>query len=90
MPDKDGSTPRDISSLYGLVRLLHGQYNELFAGIPRRDGFVSQDSDFDNDGDPSSDYVIPDRSDDYFVPLLPCDLQVGELALSRRHVLTVL
>ena len=33
------SAPRDISSLYGLVRLLHRQHNELFAGIPRRDGF---------------------------------------------------
>ena len=43
MPGKDGSTPRDTSSLYGLVRLLHRQHNELFAGIPRRDGFVSQD-----------------------------------------------
>ena len=31
MPGKDGSTPRDISSLYGLVRLLHRQHNELFA-----------------------------------------------------------
>ena len=88
MPGKDGSTPRDISSLYGLVRLLHRQHNELFAGIPRRDGFVLQDPHFDNDGDPSSDYVIPDRSDDYFVPPLPCDLQVGELAPSRRHVFT--
>ena len=50
--------------------------------------FVLQDPHFDNDGDPSSDYVIPDRSDDYFVPPLPCDLQVGELAPSRRHVFT--
>ena len=88
MPGKDGSTPRDISSLYGLVRLLHRQHLELFAGMPRRDGFVLQDPHFDNDGDPFSDYVIPDRSDDYSVPPLPCGLQVGELAPSRRHVST--
>ena len=88
MPGKDGSTPRDISSLYGLVRLLHRQHLELFAGMPRRDGFVLQDPHFDNDGDPFSEYVIPDRSDDYSVPPLPCDLQVGELAPSRRHVST--
>ena len=90
MPGKDGSTPRDISSLYGLVRLLHRQHLELFAGMPRRDGFVLQDPHFDNDGDPFSDYVIPDRSDDYSVPPLPCDLQVGELAPSRRHILKIL
>ena len=65
MPGKDGSTPRDISSLYGLVRLLHRQHNELFAGIPRRDGFVLQDPHSYNDCDPSPGCVIPDRSDDY-------------------------
>ena len=90
MPGKDGSTPRDISSLYGLVRLLHRQHNELFAGIPRRDGFVLQDPHSYNDCDPSPGYVIPDRSDDYCIPPLPCDLQVGELAPSRRHVSTSL
>ena len=73
-----------------IVRLLHRQHNELFAGIPRRDGFVLQDPHFDNDCDPSSGYVIPDRSDDYCIPPLPCDLQVGELAPSRRHVSTSL
>ena len=88
MPSKDGSTPRDISSLYGLVRLLHRHHNELFPGIPRRDGFVLQDPHFDNDCDPSSEYVIPDRSDDYCIPPRPCDLQVRELAPSRRHVTT--
>ena len=90
MPGKDGSTPRDISSLYGLVRLLHRQHNELFAGIPRRDGFVLQDPHSYNDCDPSPGYVIPDRSDDYCIPPLPCDLQVGELAPSRRHMSTSL
>ena len=55
MPGKDGSTPRDISSLYGLVRLLHRQqHNELFAGIPGRDGFVLQDPHFYNDCGPFS------------------------------------
>ena len=39
---------------------------------------------------PSPGYVIPDRSDDYCIPPLPCDLQVGELASSRRHVSTSL
>ena len=88
MPGKDGSAPRDISSLYGLVRLLHRQHNELFAGIPRRDGFVLQDPHSYNDCDPSPGYVFPDRSDDYCIPPLPCDLQVGELAPSRRHMST--
>ena len=88
MPGKDGSAPRDISSLYGLVRLLHRQHNELFAGIPRRDGFVLQDPHSYNDCDPSPGYVFPDHSDDYCIPPLPCDLQVGELAPSRRHMST--
>ena len=90
MPGKDGSTPRDISSLYGLVRLLHRQHNELFAGIPRRDGFVLQDPSLSNDCVPSLEYDIPDRSDDYCIPPLPCDLHVGELAPSCRHVSTSL
>ena len=85
MPGKDGSTPRDISSLYGLVRLLHRQHNELFAGIPRRDGFVLQDPHLSNDCIPSLEYVIPDRSDEYCIPPLQCDLHVGELAPSCRH-----
>ena len=68
MPGKDGSTPRDISSLYGLVRLLHRQHNELFAGIPRRDGFVLQDPHLSNDCIPSLEYVIPDRSYEYGIP----------------------
>ena len=90
MPGKDGSTPRDISSLYGLVRLLHRQHNKLFAGIPQRDGFVLQDPHLPNDCIPSLEYVIPDRSDDYCIPPLPCDLHVGELAPSCRHVSTSL
>ena len=90
MPGKDGSTPRDISSLYGLVRLLHRQHNKLFAGIPRRDGFVLQDPHLPNDCIPSLEYVIPDRSDEYCLPPLPCDLHVGELAPSCRHVSTSL
>ena len=40
MPGKDGVAPRDVSSLYGLVRLLHRQHKEIFAELPRRDGFV--------------------------------------------------
>ena len=76
MPGKDGSTPRDISSLYGLVRLLHRQHNKLFAGIPQRDGFVLQDPHLPNDCIPSLEYVIPDRSEDYCIPPLPCDLHV--------------
>ena len=85
MPGKDGSTPRDISSLYGLVRLLHRQHKQLFAGIPRRDGFVLQDPHLSNDCIPSLEYVIPDRSDEYCIPPLQCDLHVGELAPSCRH-----
>ena len=49
-----------------------------------------QNPHFDNDCDPSSGYVIPDRSDDYCIPPLPSDLQVGELAPSRRLVSTSL
>ena len=86
MPGKDGSAPREISSLYGLVRLLHRQHNELFAGIPRRDGFVLQDPHHSNDDVHSPEYVIPDRWEDFCIPPLPCDLHVGELAPSCRHV----
>ena len=70
------------------MRLLHRYHNELFPGTARRDGFVLQDLHFDNDGDPSSEYVVPDRSDDYCIPPLPCNLQVRELTPSRRHVTT--
>ena len=86
MPGKDGVAPRDISSLYGLVRLLHRQHNELFAELPRRDGFVLQDPHHSNEHISSLEYVIPNRSDECCSPSLPCDLHVGELAPSSRQL----
>ena len=85
MPGKDGAAPRDISSLYGLVRLLHRQHHELFAALPKRDGFVLQDPHRSNEYNSPLEYVIPNRSDDFCVPSLLCNLQVGELAPSRRQ-----
>ena len=85
MPGKDGVTPRDISSLYALVRLLHRRHHMLFAGLPRRGGFVLQDPHHSNEHIPSLEYVIPDRSDGCCFPPLPCDLHVGELAPSSRQ-----
>ena len=85
MPGKDGVAPRDTSSLYGLVRLLHRQHYELFAELPQRDGFVLQDPRHSNKHNSSLEYVIPNRSEDYCVPSLPCNLHVGELAPSRRQ-----
>ena len=79
MPGKDGAVPHDISSLYGLVRLLHRQHYELFASLPQRNGFVLQDTRHSNERNSSPEYVIPNRSDDFSVPSVPCNLQVGEL-----------
>lgn len=85
MPGKDGAVPRDISSLHGLVRLLHRQHFELFAALPPRDGFVLQDASHTNERTSCPEYVIPNRSDDYGGHFSQCDLQVGELSPSRRQ-----
>jgi len=86
MPGKDGAAPRDISSLYGLVRLLHRQHYDLFAALPPRDGFVLRDIHHTNERTSFPEYVIPNRPDDLSDPSLLCNLQVGELAPSRRQV----
>ena len=39
MPGKDGNIPKEVSSLYGLVRLLHRQHFLIFQDVPRRNGF---------------------------------------------------
>ena len=88
MPGKDGAVPRDISSLHGLVRLLHRQRFELFAALPPRDGFVLQDTHHTNERTSFPGYVIPNRSDDSSALSFQCNLQVGELAPSRRQVHT--
>ena len=85
MPGKDGAAPRDISSLYGLVRLLHRQHYELFAALPHRDGFVLQDTHHTNERTSFPEYVIPNRSDDFSELDFQSNLQVGELAPSRRQ-----
>ena len=59
MPGKDGVAPRDVSSLYGLVRLLHRQHKEIFAELPRRDGFVLQDPHLSTEHISPLEYVIP-------------------------------
>lgn len=64
MPGKDGAVPRDISALYGLVRLLHRQHVDLFSALPPRDGFVLQEVSHSNDSSSFPDYVIPFRSSD--------------------------
>ena len=83
MPGKDGAVPRDISSLYGLVRLLHRQHFELFSALPPRDGFVLQNISHTNESPSFPDYVISDDCTGHFPQ---CVLRVGELSPSRRQI----
>ena len=70
--------------------LLHHCHAPLPNVIPTPGPFLVHDPHSYNDCDPSPGYVIPDRSDDCWIPPLPCDLQVGELVPSRRHMSTSL
>ena len=74
MPGKDGAGPKDISSLYGLVRLLRRQDAEIFEALPFRDGFVLQDTCNINEQVSGPDYVIPNRPGDPYS--LPSSLEV--------------
>ena len=70
------------------VRLLHRQHFELFAVLLPRDGFVLQDTCHTNERTSFPDHVICNRSDDSSALSFQCNLQVGELAPSRRQAHT--
>ena len=93
MPGKDGTAPRDISSLYGLVGILHRQHLDTFADLPPRDGFVLGATSHLNDEPQPQDYHIPLRSTIDLhseqmadVRMQESDRPVGELPPSRSHV----
>ena len=67
---------------------MHRQHFELFAALLPRDGFVLQDTHHTNERTSFPDYVIPNRFDDFSALSFQCNLQVGELAPSRRQVHT--